>query len=577
MNDSTSTTKPRQACLGCRRIKVACDNPQTGEPCKRCLRLSIECVYTKSQRGRRNARRGQSSRRSASPRPSLSRRRVGESPARAVEYSRPSISPRTGSAILRPRATSLSMTELLDPAIPSTPAAAPAQAPPPPAVDPGTRRMFEDPVDIGYVTVAEAQSLVRFFHDKLNPLIALLDPQLHTLAFLRMSSILFSTVLAIASKYALPERHGTLLPHAESLIHRAINTGECNTALIQSLLILVYYKGPGDRSAWLKIGIALRLALQLRWHEARPAPLPADEGEARLLLDPERTWFCLVCFDRQYADIFGLPATIKATEYGDCEAWARSHFHLNISVDIHLACSHAMVPAHEFWARIRKEHEDIPPRLLRVLLSSLYDQTARYRLKWFPRDGPPAPTHLAPARHLMEMFALSHQLALKHHLLLVAESAADADALLPECVEHAANVVAAFEAVSRDGSPRYLHDAGATTLSNLGLVLYKLFWRLAPDARAYLVELTARARACCPPEGPLMYTARFLDRVLALFRAAVEDVPAEAGPPGQLQIDEFLRLAGGDLSALVVDDEYWAGLLSSSVEEPVYPALALGM
>ncbi|BEJ01330.1 hypothetical protein CcaverHIS631_0600120 [Cutaneotrichosporon cavernicola] len=402
----------------------------------------------------------------------------------------------------------------------------------------------------------------------------------HTVSFLRTSSMLFTTILAAASKYALPERHGTLLAHAESLINRATNGGECCTALIQSLLILVYYKGPTDRSAWLKIGIAIRFAFQLRWHEARPSmTLPADEHEARLILDPERTWFCLVCFDRQYADIFGLPTTIPMTDYGDCEAWARSHFHLNIPVDIHLACSHAMVVADEFWGRIRKDHDEMPRRLVRTLLTSLYNQTVRHRRKWFPRDVPPAPTHLQPARNLMEMFALSHQLIIKHHLLILAEPL-DAEILLPECVEHATNVVAAFEVVSKDGSPRYLHDAGATTLSNLGLVLYKLFWRLGPDTRPYLIEVTKRARDCCPPEGPLMYTARFLDRVLGLFQTAVAEdaVPAaEVGPPDQSQIDEFLRLAGSDLNQFMVNDDYWASLLSSSLEDPVYPSFALGM
>ncbi len=125
-------------------------------------------------------------------------------------------------------------------------------------------------------------------------------------------------MLVAASKYVLPERHSTLLAHAESLINRATNAGECSTALIQALLILVYYKGPSDRSAWLKIGVAIRLAFQLRWHEQRPTErLPENEHEARLILDPERTWFCLICFDRQYADIFGLPTTIRVTDYGD--------------------------------------------------------------------------------------------------------------------------------------------------------------------------------------------------------------------------------------------------------------------
>jgi hypothetical protein len=121
-------------------------------------------------------------------------------------------------------------------------------------------------------------------------------------------------------------------------------------------------------------------------------------------------------------------------------------------------------------------------------------------------------------------------------------------------LEHAARVVAAYEVVSSDGSLRYLHDAGATTLSNFGLVIYKLFWRLGPDARPYLIEVTNRARDCCPPEGALVYTARFLDRVLGLLRAAVaEDAApaAEVGPPDQSQIvsAHLTRLTTGRVSA----------------------------
>lgn len=158
------------------------------------------------------------------------------------------------------------------------------------------------------------------FHTHLNPLVAILDPErtsgsfhalsltaVHTIDHLRTSSALFTTVLVAASKFVVSQtQHTTLLAHAESLINRATNAGECSTALVQSLLILVYYKGPTDRTAWLKIGIAIRLAYQMRWHDADPAnrQLPADEHEARLVLvsiaqegladvqDPERTWFC---------------------------------------------------------------------------------------------------------------------------------------------------------------------------------------------------------------------------------------------------------------------------------------------
>lgn len=68
---------------------------------------------------------------------------------------------------------------------------------------------------------------------------------------------------------------------------------------------------------------------------------------------------------------------------------------------------------------------------------------------------------------------MTQQLILKHHLLVLS-APLEADILLPECVEHATHVVDQLELVQRDGSLTYLHDAGATSISNFGLVMYKV-------------------------------------------------------------------------------------------------------
>lgn len=196
---------------------------------------------------------------------------------------------------------------------------------------------------------------------------------------------------------------------------------------------------------------------------------------------------------------------------------------------------------------------------------------------------------------------MNHQLTVKHHLLVIAPPL-EAEVLLPECVEHATHVVDQLETVQGDGSLVYLHDAGATTLSHFGLIMYKasqgrrlsrllenewsnshqLFWRLeSRGSRQHIIDLGQRVHDCCTrvDEGiPLAYIARFFDRVLGLFRSAEVDV---AGPganvsdwvAGQAEQqtdlvsslvvaltkqDEFLRLtAGGDLGQLLVDDDYW--------------------
>jgi hypothetical protein len=92
-----------------------------------------------------------------------------------------------------------------------------------------------------------------------------------------MSSVLFTAILAAASRFFLRELHSPLLAHAQTLLNRATSVGECETGIIQALLILVYWKSPTDRTAWLKIGMSVRMGYQLGWHEVKPRTLPSDE------------------------------------------------------------------------------------------------------------------------------------------------------------------------------------------------------------------------------------------------------------------------------------------------------------
>lgn len=96
--------------------------------------------------------------------------------------------------------------------------------------------------------------------------------------------------------------------------------GTADLQLIQSICCLVYWKvrdadlpfpsvsqladsvrtlqETSDNSAWLKVGFAIRLGYSLRLHARRTVPLPPDEMEARRILDGERTWLNLICFER---------------------------------------------------------------------------------------------------------------------------------------------------------------------------------------------------------------------------------------------------------------------------------------
>lgn len=114
-------------------------------------------------------------------------------------------------------------------------------------------------------------------------------------------------MLAASAKYFHKPLYPRLLAHAQKLLSSAIEQGQCNTGVIQALLILVYWKEPTDQSAWIKIGMAVRLGYQLGWHErsSKPRPpVPEDPVRYREQLvsvrmwailtaqDTERTWFC---------------------------------------------------------------------------------------------------------------------------------------------------------------------------------------------------------------------------------------------------------------------------------------------
>lgn len=115
----------------------------------------------------------------------------------------------------------------------------------------------------------------------------------HSLRHLRRSStVLFSSVLAAAARFFRKDLHRRLLAHAQTILDRALTAGASDIGIVQSLMILTYWKSPADTSAWRKIGMAIRIGYQSFWHVPRAEPLPDDELAARHILNAERTWYC---------------------------------------------------------------------------------------------------------------------------------------------------------------------------------------------------------------------------------------------------------------------------------------------
>ena len=69
----------------------------------------------------------------------------------------------------------------------------------------------------------------------------------------------------------------------------------------------------------------IRLAFELGLHLEPKRPLPEDGLEARKVLDRERTWFQLLCFDHVLSEQHNRPLMIGKELRWDGEAWAMDH------------------------------------------------------------------------------------------------------------------------------------------------------------------------------------------------------------------------------------------------------------
>ena len=98
------------------------------------------------------------------------------------------------------------------------------------------------------------------------------------------STLLFTCVLCAAAKYSRPDLHPTLVAHCQTMVGRAILAGSDSPDLVQSILVTVYFQPHSDSSAWRKLGWAIRMGYQFRWHEPRKRPLPAEESAKREIL-----------------------------------------------------------------------------------------------------------------------------------------------------------------------------------------------------------------------------------------------------------------------------------------------------
>jgi len=61
-------------------------------------------------------------------------------------------------------------------------------------------------------------------------------------------------------------------------------SGQGSVGIVQAILINVYTKEPSDGSAFVKIGVAVRMGYQLGWNQPRTQAIAIDDPDRRLIL-----------------------------------------------------------------------------------------------------------------------------------------------------------------------------------------------------------------------------------------------------------------------------------------------------
>jgi len=151
--------------------------------------------------------------------------------------------------------------------------------------------------------------------------------KLHTFDYIReRSSFLLAVILAGASKAFHPPLHLQLRAHAEELLAKTFIRGDKSVEVVQGIMAFTYWKDPDDTRTWLLIGYAIRMCIELGWHELKAVDVNdyKDELQIREAMNVRRTWLILFVYDRSISSQMGRPWMIEQNELiKSADSWYR--------------------------------------------------------------------------------------------------------------------------------------------------------------------------------------------------------------------------------------------------------------
>lgn len=440
MNTVHSGSKlPSQiACLTCRSVKLKCRTTSTGEKCERCKRKSLECVFEQHRRGRKPGTRIKRNTYRANVQiektpisdqetPSSSTRNLRDDtpspkPGDTVDVSPPQTAQSWGNGglqqvgILSREAqfgkfsleNILSVPDVLRPHHPTRPPTHSADS-------------FDDPITCNMLSFPVALGLFDSFMRCLNPYVCQLDTKLHTFDYVRQrSSFLLTAILSASSKAFHPALHPTLRSHTENLLGKVFARGIKSTETVQAILVFTYWKEPEETRTWSLVGYAIRMCIELGWHEIEPISqkprTSGDEMSIREARNIERTWLVLFVYDRSLSLQLDKPWMIdrnnlisKASEWYQ-EAYAAPGGDMLLSAFVCLRVISAEML--ELASSIKLKAQSSRSEMLSRLLNSEISTWEKDWLHKFEDE-----TVAAPQQFLVNFYGLHLRLLLNSYIL----------------------------------------------------------------------------------------------------------------------------------------------------------------
>ncbi|XHG09906.1 hypothetical protein AWENTII_012942 [Aspergillus wentii] len=165
-----------------------------------------------------------------------------------------------------------------------------------------------DPVDLGLVSMEDAEYLFLIYFARLHPINGILDPVLHTPSFVRsQSALLFTWILALTSQFdaASASMAKRLRLHGEKLSRHVHTCGYKSVDIVQGYYISLLSATPANTLAeersWLYTNYAFGLASELGLDQRSGRICSTDSNgidHQRLSRNKERTWLRILLWER---------------------------------------------------------------------------------------------------------------------------------------------------------------------------------------------------------------------------------------------------------------------------------------